>query len=163
MQVLHFIYLQDLNILFYNYFIVKHIFFARKIQKMHDAEDKILKEREFSSKDAKKAFKKRRTKQRRKVLVVDFIINLGLLCVIKYTDFILSGVSSILSKFGMDWSKEFNFILPLGISFIHLCLLDIYLMFIGRDIEQKQIILNLPYSQCISLILCRDQLEDITS
>ena len=39
---------------------------------------------------------------------------------------------------------------------------DIYLMFIGRDIEQKQIILNLPYSQCISLILCRDQLEDIT-
>lgn len=105
-------------------------FFARKIQKMHDAEDKILKEREFSSKDAKKAFKKRRTKQRRRVLVVDFIINLGLLCVIKYTDFILSGVSTILSKFGMDWSKEFNFILPLGISFYTFMLvgyiLDVY-------------------------------------
>ena len=43
-------------------------FFARKIQKMHDAEDKIIKEREFSSKDAKKAFKKRHTKQRRRVL-----------------------------------------------------------------------------------------------
>ena len=43
-------------------------FFARKIQKMHDAEDKILKEREFSSKDAKKAFKKRRTKQRRRTV-----------------------------------------------------------------------------------------------
>ena len=68
--------------------------------------------------------------RRRRVLIVDLIINLGLLCVIKYTDFILSGVSSILSKFGMDWSKEFNFILPLGISFYTFMLvgyiLDVY-------------------------------------
>ena len=53
-----------------------------------------------------------------------------MLCVIKYTDFILSGVSTILSKFGMDWSKEFNFILPLGISFYTFMLvgyiLDVY-------------------------------------
>lgn len=114
-------------------------FFARKIQKMHDAEDKILKEREFSSKDAKKAFKKRRTKQRRRVLVVDFIINLGLLCVINiqilfyqvYPQFFQNlewiGVKSLISYFHLEY------------LFIHLCLLDIYLMFIGRDIEQKQI------------------------
>ena len=92
---------------------------AGKIQKLHDDESRITKTREFSSKEAKKAFKKRRTKQRRRVLVVDFIINLGLLCVIKYTDFILSGVSTILSKFGMDWSKEFNFILPLYACWIY--------------------------------------------
>ena len=49
---------------------------------MHDAEDKILKEREFSSKDAKKAFKKRFTKRRKRILLLDFAINLGILCVI---------------------------------------------------------------------------------
>lgn len=57
-------------------------------------------------------------------------INLGILCVIKYTDFILSGVSSVLGKFGLDWSKEFNFVLPLGISFYTFVvvgyILDIY-------------------------------------
>lgn len=48
----------------------------------------------------------------------------------KYTDFILSGVSSVLGRFGLDWSKEFNFVLPLGISFYTFMvvgyILDIY-------------------------------------
>ena len=81
-------------------------------------------------KEAKKAFKKRFTKRRKRILLLDFAINLGILCVIKYTDFILSGVSSVLGRFGLDWSKEFNFVLPLGISFYTFMvvgyILDIY-------------------------------------
>lgn len=103
---------------------------ARKIQKLHDDESRITKTREFSSKEAKKAFKKRFTKRRKRILLLDFAINLGILCVIKYADFILSGVSSVLGKFGLDWSKEFNFVLPLGISFYTFMvvgyILDIY-------------------------------------
>lgn len=42
----------------------------------------------------------------------------------------MSGVSSVLGKFGLDWSKEFNFVLPLGISFYTFMvvgyILDIY-------------------------------------
>lgn len=91
--------------------------FARKIQKLHDDEARIINEREFSSKEAKKKFKKRFANRRKRFLILDFIINIGLLCVIKYTDFILSGVSAVLAKAGLDWSKEFNFVLPLGISF----------------------------------------------
>lgn len=103
---------------------------ARKIQKLHDDESRITKTREFYSKEAKKAFKKRFTKRRKRILLLDFAINLGILCVIKYTDFILSGVSSVLGRFGLDWSKEFNFVLPLGISFYTFMvvgyILDIY-------------------------------------
>lgn len=103
---------------------------AGKIQKLHDDESRITKTREFSSKEAKKAFKKRFTKRRKRILLLDFAINLGILCVIKYTDFILSGVSSVLGRFGLDWSKEFNFVLPLGISFYTFMvvgyILDIY-------------------------------------
>ena len=42
----------------------------------------------------------------------------------------MSGVSSVLGRFGLDWSKEFNFVLPLGISFYTFMvvgyILDIY-------------------------------------
>lgn len=103
---------------------------ARKIQNLHDKEAKLIKEREFSTKEAKKAFRKKFSKRRLRFLLLDFAINLGLLCVIKYTDFILSGVSQVLGKFGLDWSREFNFVLPLGISFYTFMLvgyiLDVY-------------------------------------
>lgn len=89
---------------------------ARYIQFLHDKEKKIVSETDLA-KEEKKIFKKKYAKKRKRVLLLHFIINLGLLCVIKYTDFILSGVSSVLGRFGLDWSKEFNFILPLGISF----------------------------------------------
>jgi D-alanyl-lipoteichoic acid acyltransferase DltB (MBOAT superfamily) len=104
-------------------------FFARYIQYLHDKEQKTISESDFS-KEEKKAFKKKYTGKRKRILLLDFLVNLGLLCVIKYTDFILSGVSLFLGKFGVDWSKEFNFVLPLGISFYTFMLvgyiLDVY-------------------------------------
>lgn len=51
---------------------------AGKIQKLHDDESRITKTREFSSKEAKKAFKKRFTKRRKRILLLDFAINLGI-------------------------------------------------------------------------------------
>ena len=89
---------------------------ARRIQALHDKEKQYISENELT-KDEKKAIKKHYTKRRKRWLILDFLINIGMLCVIKYTDFALAGVSSLLAQFGMDWSKSFGFVLPLGISF----------------------------------------------
>lgn len=102
---------------------------AGRIQFLHDEEKRIIAESDFA-KDEKKAFKKKYTGKRKRLLLLDFLINLGLLCVIKYTDFALTGVSALLKNFGLNWSKEFNFVLPLGISFYTFMsigyILDIY-------------------------------------
>lgn len=104
-------------------------FIARKIQYLHNREKKILSNTTLE-KERKKRIKKKFTSSRKRWLILDFLINIGMLCVIKYTDFALSGVSSILSNFGIEWSKEFNFVLPLGISFYTFMsigyILDIY-------------------------------------
>ena len=89
---------------------------ARRIQALHDQEKQYISENELT-KDEKKAIKKHYAKRRKRWLILDFLINIGMLCVIKYTDFALAGVSSLLAQFGMDWSKSFGFVLPLGISF----------------------------------------------
>ncbi len=103
--------------------------FARRIQALHDNEKKFIAENELS-KDEKKLIKKKYTKRRKRWLLLDFIINIGMLCVIKYADFALSGVSGVLARFGVNWSKTFDFVLPLGISFYTFMavgyILDIY-------------------------------------
>ena len=54
------------------------------------------------------------------------------MCNLNILDFILSGVSSVLGRFGLDWSKEFNFVLPLGISFYTFMVVGYILIFIGK-------------------------------
>lgn len=108
---------------------VSTYFFARMIQSLHDKEKKYISENELS-KEAKKRVKKNYTRKRKLWLIADFIVNIGMLCVIKYTDFVLRGVSGILEKFDVNWSKSFDFVLPLGISFYTFMvvgyILDIY-------------------------------------
>ena len=102
---------------------------ARKIQSLHDKEKNYVTEHELS-KDKKKEIKKKYTRVRKFWLILDLLINLGMLCVIKYADFALSGVSAILAEFNVNWSKTFDFVLPLGISFYTFMavgyILDIY-------------------------------------
>lgn len=109
--------------------IVTTYLLARRIQYLHNEEKKELASFE-GSKDEKKKLKKKYTRHRKLWLILDFLINIGLLCVMKYTDFALSGVTEILAKYGIEWSKEFNFVLPLGISFYTFMsvgyILDIY-------------------------------------
>lgn len=102
---------------------------ALRIQYLHKKEKQIISDFE-GSKDEKKLIKKKYTSKRKRWLLLDFLINIGLLCVIKYTDFALSGVTVVLAHYGIDWSREFNFVLPLGISFYTFMsvgyILDIY-------------------------------------
>lgn len=89
---------------------------ARRIQYLHDRENDVISNFD-GEKEKKKKIKKKFTAKRKRWLLLDFFINIGLLCVIKYTNFALSGVSILLSEFGINWSKQFDIILPLGISF----------------------------------------------
>lgn len=102
---------------------------ARRIQYLHDKEKRIVQEKQLD-KEQKKKIKKKYTSKRKRYLLLDFAINIGLLCVVKYMDFALTGVTSVLSHYGIEWSKHFGFVLPLGISFYTFMsvgyILDIY-------------------------------------
>ena len=90
---------------------------ARRIYKIRCQETEATSDKSIEREERKKISKKF-TARCKGWLALDLILNFGILAVIKYTDFALSGVSHILSVFGVDWAaKTFSFVLPLGISF----------------------------------------------
>ena len=102
---------------------------ALLIQELHEKEKEALAVPELKKEDKKK-IKKKYTRRKKFWLILDFLINIGLLCVIKYLDFALTGVTALLKHWNIDWSRSFNFVLPLGISFYTFMavgyILDIY-------------------------------------
>lgn len=90
--------------------------FGLRIQVLHNREKRLVSNPKIE-KDEKKKIKKQFTRKCKFYLILDLLVNIGMLAIIKYTDFALTGVSAVLAKYGIDWSKEFNFVLPLGISF----------------------------------------------
>lgn len=69
-------------------------------------------------KEERKAYKASMKKKRKRILVIALLINLGILAVLKYTNFTINNINSILKAFGS--TKEFAFldlVLPMGISF----------------------------------------------
>lgn len=134
------VFLLGISVIFYLFAGPKYIVFiiassfttyllARRIQFLHD-EEKTASGAADISKEDKKALKKKYARRKKRWLLLDLLINIGLLAVIKYTDFALSGISHVLSGFGLDWHKELKFVLPLGISFYTFMLvgyvLDVY-------------------------------------
>ena len=102
---------------------------ARKIQSLHDEEERET-EKAKADRDRQKKLRKEYTAKRKRWLLLDLFINIGILATIKYLDFFLQGVTGILARFGIEWSKTFAFVLPLGISFYTFMvvgyILDIY-------------------------------------
>ena len=69
-------------------------------------------------KEAKKAFKAQAKKQRFNILLIGLIVGIGILAVIKYTNFTISNINSVLGLFGSEKQLSFlNIIVPMGISF----------------------------------------------
>ncbi len=74
--------------------------------------------KEELSKDEKKAYKAKQKKTRLYWLVGCVIFNLGILAVLKYTDFVISNINGVLSAFGQTGEISFlSLALPMGISF----------------------------------------------
>ncbi len=88
------------------------------MQKRADAEARYVEEnRERMEKAARKAFRAREKKRRLLILSAGLFLGFGMLCVLKYTGFVLSGVNAILQSAGQTGVGIPSLLLPLGISF----------------------------------------------
>ena len=83
------------------------------------------------SKEDKKALNKLSRKKRKAVMIAALLLNIGILCVVKYTHFVLAQFDALSLLFGGSGVKDnLNIIVPLGISFYTFqsvgYLLDVY-------------------------------------
>ena len=91
---------------------------ALLIRKRADRDEQALAAARASlSKDERKALKAAQKKGRFRILVCGLVLNFGLLCVLKYTDFVLEGVSGLAALWGAGPVRPLDLILPLGISY----------------------------------------------
>ncbi len=89
------------------------------INKIREQQKIYLKEnKEHISKEEKKIYTGKMKSKRWKVLLLCLIFNLGILAVVKYTNFVISNINSVLEWIGNTEPLSFwNIVLPMGISF----------------------------------------------
>lgn len=95
-------------------------YFAARLIARHAArEDAFLKDaRDTLTKDERKAYKAKGKGQRRVILTVALLLNLGMLAVLKYTGFLCTNLNALLGAFGAETAVPVpSLLLPLGISF----------------------------------------------
>lgn len=91
---------------------------AHLMQKRADAEDAFVAEhRDTMEKAERKAFRAKEKKKRFRILICGLLLGFGMLAVLKYTAFVLTGVNSLLGAFGQSGVTVPSLLLPLGISF----------------------------------------------
>ncbi len=91
---------------------------SRLLQARADAEDAYVEaNRDTMDKTERKAYRAKEKKKRFRILVLGLVLGLGMLAVIKYTAFVLTGVLSLWMAFGGAEFDVPSFLLPLGISF----------------------------------------------
>lgn len=90
-----------------------------KIEKLREEQSLYLKShKEKLDREAKKEYKGKIKSKQWKYLLIALFINLGILAVIKYTNFAISNVNTALHFFGSGKQLGFvDFVLPMGISF----------------------------------------------
>ena len=99
--------------------IVSMYFFARAISKNASESKAYIQEHKGEmSLDEKKAYKEKNRKIRKRYMVLAVVINLLMLGVMKYTDFMIGNINGIIHWFNPNFSFAFlHLFLPLGISF----------------------------------------------
>ena len=91
---------------------------ARIMQRRADAEDAFVEShRDTLEKSERKAYRAKEKKKRFSILLLGLFLTLGVLAVLKYTGFVLSGINSMVSSFGYQPFSIPSLLLPLGISF----------------------------------------------
>lgn len=109
-------------------------FAAMKIGKIFDIQHRYMSEHKTElSREEKKQYKAIMKKKAKAWMLVVLLLNLGILAVIKYTDFFISNVNQII---GTD-IEFFRFALPMGISFYIFQSMG-YLIDVYRDKQQAQ-------------------------
>jgi len=92
---------------------------ARKITSLQQSTSLYVKEhKEELSREEKKEYKAKAKKKQWHWLLFCLLFNLGILAVVKYTNFAISNVNAVLTVFGSKTTLSFvDLVLPLGISF----------------------------------------------
>ena len=119
---------------------------ACKMGKLHEKLEKQKQEEGLDRKQIKR-IKANNKKQRKRILIWGLVLNIGILIVFKYTNFLLKTGYSILDLFGIGHGDDlFKLIMPLGISFftfqILSYLIDVYK---GKVKAQKNFLKYLLY------------------
>lgn len=91
---------------------------AKKIQDLSDTQSRYFKDnKETLSKDEKKVYKATTKKKQWRLLLLALFINIGILAVLKYTNFAISNINNVTGLFGGEPLSFVNLVLPMGISF----------------------------------------------
>ena len=108
-----------LSIFFLLYSIILNYVVGRLITNNNIKTDAYLSEnKDTLSKDDKKAYKAKQKKKRKTILILGIVLNVLVLVLMKYLNFLTGNVNSIIHLFNKDFSLPLNhWILPLGISF----------------------------------------------
>lgn len=94
-------------------------FISRKLDKIQTIQADYLKEKkEELTRDERKAYKAVMKSKQRKWLTICLLFNFGILAVLKYADFAIGNINSVLDLLNVaNKLPIFGFMLPLGISF----------------------------------------------
>ncbi len=116
------------------------VFYAA-IQIQNIGDESKLHIKTLTDKDEKKAYKRATKKRQKGWMLAALLFNLGILAVLKYTDFMIGNANSLLSLFGQEAQFALlNLVLPLGISFYTFqtvgYLIDVYW---GRQPAQRNL------------------------
>lgn len=98
---------------------VSTYFAARWVSSILDEQNSFLKKEKGNlSKAEVKEYKEKNKKKRNKVVIFEVLFNIGILIVLKYTNFFILNINSILSKSNQSMQFDLvSFIIPLGISY----------------------------------------------
>lgn len=106
------------SIFFLGYSVLLNYFVARFISNNSARVDAYLNEHPDLDKEAKKAYKAKQKKIRKTILILGIVGNVAVLFVMKYLNFMIGNVNSLIALFNPELSIPLNhWILPLGISF----------------------------------------------
>ena len=86
-----------------------------KLKKINDITDGYIKEHKELTRDEKKAYKAQMKAKKWRWLLLCLILNIGILSVTKYTNFVINNINNFLS--GSSQLKAVDMIIPMGISF----------------------------------------------
>ena len=105
-------------LLFILYTTLVTYFTACLMQRRADAEDAYVEaNRATLEKTERKAYRAAEKKKRFRILVLGLVLGFGMLAVLKYTAFVMSGVNSLLGALDAKALRIPQLLLPLGISF----------------------------------------------
>lgn len=106
------------NVAFISITIATTYLFTTKIGRLHQTQDAYLKEnKESISKEEKKAYKGKIKSRQFRLLLACLLLNLGILAVLKYTNFAISSINPLLQTQGWGQISFWTLALPMGISF----------------------------------------------